>query len=309
MIIGGRAGCDRLESMNSPAPQIPAPPGRTLLVGYGKLGRRLAPRLLTDGGEVIALRRSDDEPPKGVTGIRADLTGPLPEALPAVDAMIVTLPPLGGVTGYRTALTHLADALPEIPARTIFVSSTGVFEGTASARPITERDEPAPAGERGRGLRDGERAAIELFDSVIVRPAGIYGPGRGFLLRQVRENAVVNHRRRTNRIHEHDLVRALDLLLRMPKPPALVHAVDAASVPLGEVVEYIARILGIDAPRDDASAGPTGLVHDGSLLRSMLGHLEYPTYVEGYAAMIAEAADPTSDPDQLGSPGSASTPR
>lgn len=283
--------------MNSLHDPLPAPPARTLLVGFGKLGRRLAPRLLADGGEVIALRRSDDPLPQGVDGIRADLASPIEADLPAVDAMVVTLPPPGGVDGYRTALAHLADALPYAPARTVFVSSTGVFDGTASAHPITERDEPAPASERARGLRDGERAAIEMFGAVIVRPAGIYGPGRGFLLRQVDQHAIVNHRRHTNRIHEVDLVRTLDLLLRMPEPPPLVHAVDAASAPLGEVVEHIARTLGVDPPPDDSSAGPTGFVHDGSLLRSLLGHLEYPTYVEGYSAMIAESARRTARPE------------
>ncbi|WP_435748248.1 sugar nucleotide-binding protein [Microbacterium sp. PMB16] len=264
-----------------------AAPGRTLLVGFGKLGQRLAPRLLANGGEVFALRRSEGELPDGILGIRADLSAPLAEKLPAVDAMVVTLPPPGGVDGYRTALTHLADALPAIPVRTVFVSSTGVFEGSASGPPITEQDAPAPASDRSRGLYDGERAAIELFDAVVVRPAGIYGPGRGFLLRQVREHATVNHRRRTNRIHETDLVRALDLLLRMPEPPALVHAIDQAPAALGEVVAHIARELGLPVPPDDPSGEPTGLVHDGSLLLSLLGSLEYPTYVEGYAEMIA----------------------
>lgn len=263
------------------------PPRRTLLVGFGKLGRGLAFRLVADGGEVIALRRSDGELPEGVAGVRADLSFPLTERLPVVDAMVITLPPGGTVDSYRTALTHLADALPAVPGRTVFVSSTGVFEGTASEHPVTEQDEPAPASDRSRGLYDGERAAIELFSAVIVRPTGIYGPGREFLLRQVKEHATVNNRRRTNRIHEADLVRALDLLLRMPEPPALVHAVDEAPVPLGDVVEYIARELGVDAPPDDPSAAATGLVHDGSLLRSVLGRLEYPTYVEGYAQMIA----------------------
>jgi nucleoside-diphosphate-sugar epimerase len=264
-----------------------APFRRTLLVGFGKLAARLAPQLLVDGGEVFALRRSDSELPEGVIGVRADLTAPLEGRLPEVDAIVITLPPPGGVEGYRTILTHLAAALPETPARTVFVSSTGVFEGSASDHPITEQDEPAPASDRSRGLYDGERAAIELFGAIVVRPSGIYGPGRGFLLRQVRQHATVNHRRRTNRIHEVDLVRALDLLLRMPEPPALVHAVDEAPVPLGEVVAYIAGELGLPVPPDDASAEPTGLVHDGSLLRSLLGALEYPTYREGYDEMLA----------------------
>ena len=271
--------------MNTSTPL--APPSRTLLVGFGKLAARLAPLLLADGGEVFALRRSAGELPEGVTGIRADLSAPLAESLPEVDAMVVTLPPPGGVDGYRIALTHLADALPAAPARTVFVSSTGVFDSPASDRPITEQDAPTPASDRSRELYDGERAAIELFGAVVVRPAGIYGPGRGFLLRQVREHNPVNHRRRTNRIHEGDLVRALDLLVRMPEPPALVHAVDRAPAPLGEVVEHIARELGLPTPPDDPTAQPAGLVHDGSLLLSLLWHLDYPTYVEGYAEMIA----------------------
>lgn len=261
-------------------------PSRTLLVGSGKIAARLAP-LILEHGEVFALRRSDAEPPAGVTGIRADLAETLDSRLPAVDAMVVTLPPGEGVSAYRTALTHLAEALPAIPARTVFVSSTGVFDGPGAARPITEQDDPEPTSARSRGLRDGERAAVEIFDAVVVRPAGIYGPGRDFLLRKVREGAAVEHARRTNRIHETDLVRTLELLLRTPAPPRLVHAVDESPAPLGEVVGFIARELGVDVPPDIGSADPGGFVYDGSLLRSLLGALEYPTYREGYAEMIA----------------------
>ena len=265
-------------------------PCRTLLVGFGKLAARLAPRLLADGGEVFAVRRSDGALPAGVTTIRADLAAPLAASLPAVDAMLVTLPPGDGETAYRTALTHLVGALPAAPARTVFVSSTGVFDGTTAEHTLTERDGPTPRTPRARGLRDGERAAIELFDAVVVRPAGIYGPGREFLLRQVRGGVGVDHARRTNRIHEADLVRALDLLLRMGEPPKLVHAVDRAPAPLGEVTGFIARELGVDAPPDVPAAGPRGFVYDGALLHALLERLEYPTYREGYAEMIARSA-------------------
>lgn len=267
-------------------------PRRTLLVGYGKLGARLAPRLRAGGGEVVALRRSDGALPEGVSGVSMDLSAVPTVTLPEVDAMIVTLPPSGTVDGYRAALTNLAAALPEMPRRTVFVSSTGVFEGAGSDRPLTEDDEPVPTTERSRGLFDGERAAIELFDAVIVRPAGIYGPGRDFLLRKVREGAVLNHRRRTNRIHETDLVRALELLVRMDAPPRLVHAVDAAPAPLGDVVGFIAGALGVDVPPDETGQTASGAVYDGSLLLSLLGGLEYPTYRDGYAAMISGVAAP-----------------
>ncbi|MFB8188578.1 hypothetical protein ACFC14_04575 [Microbacterium sp. NPDC055988] len=267
-------------------------PRRTLLVGFGKLGARLAPRLLNDGGEVFALRRSDGQLPVGVVGIRGDVSLPLTTTLPAVDAVVITLPPGASEGAYRTALTHLRDALPTMPARTVFVSSTGVFEGTVfeADRPLTEQDEPAAETARSRGLRDGERAASELFDAVVVRPAGIYGPGREFLLRKVRDGAAVDHSRLTNRIHETDLVRTLDLLLRTDDPPRLVHAVDERPAPLGDVVRFIAGELGVAVPPHEASDGPRGLVYDGSLLHSLLGRLDYPTYEAGYAEMIAGSA-------------------
>ncbi|MDF2507254.1 MAG: hypothetical protein K0Q52_1113 [Microbacterium sp.] len=270
-------------------------PRRTLLVGFGKLGARLAPRLLADGGEVFALRRSDGELPAGVVGIRGDLAQSLATPLPAVDATVFTLPPGAEEGAYRTALGHLREALPAMPPRTVFVSSTGVFEGTVfegpdADRPLTEQDEPAAESPRSRGLRDGERAAAELFGAVVVRPAGIYGPGREFLLRKVREGAAVDHDRLTNRIHETDLVRTLDLLLRADDPPRLVHAVDERPAPLGDVVRFIAGELGVAAPPHEASDGPRGFVYDGSLLHSLLGELEYPTYEAGYAEMIAGSA-------------------
>ncbi|PQZ60089.1 MULTISPECIES: sugar nucleotide-binding protein [unclassified Microbacterium] len=265
-------------------------PRRTLLVGYGKLAARLAPQLVERGGDVVALRRSDGFLSVGVAAVRGDLSAPLTTPLPEVDAMLVTLPPGDSPSAYRTALTHLAAALPAIPARTVFVSSTGVFDGPGSSHPITERDEPVPTTERSLGLRDGERAAIELFDAVVVRPAGIYGPGREFLLRKVREGASVEHARRTNRIHETDLVRTLDLMLRDDDPPRLLHAVDAGPASLGEVVRFIAGELGMEVPPDSASGNPGGFVYDGALLRSVLGSLDYPTYREGYADMIAGSA-------------------
>ncbi|MGX1583713.1 sugar nucleotide-binding protein [Microbacterium sp. NPDC055502] len=265
------------------------PPHRTLLVGFGKLGARLAPRLVADGGEVVALRRSDGPLPQGVTGVMGDLAAPLREPLPAVDAVVVTLPPGTGASAYPSVLAHLAAALPSRPARTVFVSSTGVFEGAGSPTPLTERDAPEPVTDRGRGLREGERAAVDLFGAVVVRPAGIYGPGRDFLVRRVREGAPVNPRRRTNRIHETDLVRTLDLLLRMPEPPSLVHAVDAAPAPLGDVVAFLAARLGLPVPPDDGGS-VNGFVYDGALLRSLLGHLDYPSFEDGYADMLERGA-------------------
>lgn len=265
-------------------------PARTLLVGCGKLGLRLGREILDEGGEVMALRRSEGALPAGFTAIAADLRRPLEGALPACDAMVITLPPDSTESGqpsfYHAALTHLVAALPVRPHRVVFVSSTRVFEGRPGAQPLTEADAPAPISTRGAALREGELLAARLFDAVIVRPAGIYGPGRDSLIRRVLQGVAVDHSQRTNRIHESDLVRLLDAMLRAPEPPRLVHAVDRAPALLGDVVSHIAARLGVDPPPRLAEAGG-GTVLDGSLLAGFLGELRYPTYQSGYDELIA----------------------
>ncbi|PCE14691.1 hypothetical protein AUC47_16160 [Microbacterium sp. SZ1] len=272
-------------------------PARTLLVGCGALGTALGERLVDDGAAVTAIRRDGSGLPAAFSTIEADLRHPLSTPLPTFDAVVITLPPGTGQEGsiYPAALTHLAAALTVRPERTIFVSSTRVFEGYGSQAfggadgraPLTETDPPLTIGERGDALVEGERLAVDLFDAIIVRPAGIYGPGRDSLIRRVREGAAVDHERRTNRIHEHDLVRLLEALLRADAPPALVHAIDREPVRLGDVVSHIASRLGVAAPPQSEGDAGGGTVLDGSLAHALLGELSYPTFREGYDGMLA----------------------
>ncbi|MFJ4223038.1 SDR family NAD(P)-dependent oxidoreductase [Microbacterium sp. NPDC089695] len=283
-------------------------PGRTLLVGCGALATALGERLVADGNEVTAIRRDAAGLPSTFAAMEADLRHPLPTALaqglPSFESVVITLPPgTGPGTGpegsiYPAALAHVAASLPARPERVLFVSSTRVFEGYASETfggadgraPLTERDEPRLTGERGEALVDGERRAVDLLGAVVVRPAGIYGPGRDSLIRRVREGAAVDHERRTNRIHEHDLVRLLEALLRADAPPALVHAVDHEPVRLGDVVAHLAERLGVAVPPHTTPEVGGGTVLDGARAHTLLGDLVYPTFREGYDAMLASAS-------------------
>ncbi|GAA1735944.1 SDR family NAD(P)-dependent oxidoreductase [Brachybacterium phenoliresistens] len=265
----------------------PAPVRRVLLVGCGKLGTRLGRRLLEGGDEVLALRRAPDDLPEGFVPIAADLSEPLPEPLPAVDAMVITLPPGDAELGYRAPLRHLADVLPRVPTRTVFVSSTRVLEGLGGAEPLTEAAVPQPTSVRGLALRDGEERARDLFGALVVRPAGIYGPGRDHLVRGVRAGRAVDHSRRTNRIHETDLVRTLALLLDLEDPPPLLHAVDDSPALLGEVLAHIADRLELPLPASLEPRRGGGTVLSGRLLAELLGPLEVPDFRAGYDAIIA----------------------
>lgn len=266
-------------------------PDRTLLVGCGKLGAGLGERLLADGCEVVAIRRDAGGLPHGFTAVEADLRRPLGQRLPECDSVVITLPPDAAATAlhsvYVDVLMNLAEALPTRPGRVVFVSSTRVFEGRPGAQPLTEADAPAPAGARATELLAGESSAERLFDACIVRPAGIYGPGRDSLIRRVLQGASVDHSRRTNRVHETDLVRLLEAVLRAQEPLALIHAVDQAPAPLGDVVSHIASRLGVEPPPRAVPETGGGTVLDGSLMAEFLGALQYPTYRAGYDEMIA----------------------
>lgn len=267
-------------------------PDHTLLVGCGQVGTQLGERLNAAGSQITALRRDPSDLPSSFTRLSIDLMQPVSETLPEVDSMVVTLTPTmldpAGENGYLKALQHFAHALPNVPSRVVFVSSTRVFEGHSMARPLTEDDPVAPTSHRGETLVAGEQLAVELFGAHVVRPAGIYGPGREMLIRKVLANEAVQYNRLTNRIHQTDLVNTLYAILSANAPPAVLHAIDQApGVPLGDIVEYIASQLHVAVPPALEQDGSRGRILGGDRLHTWLGPLDYPTYREGYDSILA----------------------
>ncbi|PPF42349.1 NAD(P)-dependent oxidoreductase [Pseudoclavibacter sp. AY1F1] len=278
--------------MSTPAPPSPAP-ARLLIAGFGKLGARLGERYAARGTEVSGVRRSGGTAGAGVELIRADLADPAapPLALPHVDAMVITLPPptVDGVVepdAYRRSLETLAASLPSVPARVVFVSSTRVFEGRGDGSVITEADAPSPTSDRARALVDGERRAAELFGASVIRPSGIYGPGRDSLIRRVLAGDPIQYARRTNRVHESDLVRAIEAMLERDDAPGLLHATDASPASLGDVATVVAGELGVSVPPRVLPDEAGGTVLSGQRMLDFLGSLDYPSYREGYAEMV-----------------------
>ncbi len=274
----------RLPGEASPGPL----PGRTLIIGCGRLGGDLGLALLGESSEVYGVRRDVTALPPGIRAIAADVDAGLPRELPDVDALVFTLPPSGAPRGYRRVLQSVHDSLPEIPRRTIFVSSTAVFAEWTGPQPITEAAEPRPMSDRARFLYDGEQAARSLFAATIVRPAGIYGPGRDHLVRTVEQRRPVDGDRITNRVHEVDLVAGLRAVLSAPSAPQTLHAVDGAPVALATVLSYISDALGVPPPPSEDTVGARGNQFDGTLFRSLLGTLTHPDFRSGYRAMLGE---------------------
>ena len=278
-----------------------------LLAGCGDVGTALGLRLAERGVRAVGVRRRADALPEPIEPVSLDLTDPGEAVLPAAEAVVVTLTADGrDATAYeRTylgALRGLHLALPSDAApRVVLVSSTGVLGGT-DGEAVTEATPPDPQRATAHVLLAAEELAADLFpDLVIVRPAGIYGPGRTSLIERVRTATPVTHRRVTNRIHRDDLVTVLSTVLDAPEPPRLLHAVDHDAAQLGDVVTHLAARLGVAVPPDNSPVGkgPLGKIIDGALVHSLVprSRWRYPTFREGYDALLGASSPEERDAD------------
>ena len=272
---------------------------RVLLAGCGDVGTALGLRLSDRGWSATGVRRHADRRPAPLAGVSLDLTDPGETRLPDVDAVVVTLTADGhDVAGYEHTylggLRGLRRALGKQEPLVVLVSSTGVLGGGDGER-VTETTPPDPQRPTAHVLLAAEELAAELFpDLVIVRPAGIYGPGRTSMVERVRRGAPLAHRRVTNRIHRDDLVTVLATVLSSAEPPRLLHAVDHDAALLGDVAAHLAHRLGVPVPPDDSGPGegPLGKIVDGELVHALVPREEwrYPTFREGYDALLADGS-------------------
>ena len=132
-------------------------------------------------------------------------------------------------------------------------------------------------------------AALGIF-----RLSGIYGPGRGALLRKARGDQP-GARRWTNRIHADDAASAISHLLEFDAPPALLLANDDLPALEHEVLAWLRARQGLPplaaAGADpDADAGPaTGRRVANARLRATGWAPAFPDYRAGYASLLAGA--------------------
>ena len=161
-----------------------------------------------------------------------------------------------GPTGARTstgvsALLDVLEERAEPPRRVFFVSSTSVY-GQRDGAWIDETAPLQPRGFAGESLVAGERRVLASpIPATVVRFAGIYGPGRGWLVKRARAGAccVGEPPKFTNRIHRDDCAGVLAHLIAREWLDDVYIGVDDAPVEECEVLEWLADRLGAPAPR------------------------------------------------------------
>ena len=192
--------------------------GTTLLIaGCGDVGTRLGLRMAAAGWRVLGLRRDCSALPAPIEPLPGDLTAAAcPPAWPeqAPDYLVyAAAASRHDEAGYRQVylegLAHVLEWLHrrgQRPRRLLFVSSSGVY-GQSQGEWVDEDSPTEPAGFSGRVLLEAERLALNSgLPASVVRLAGIYGPGRRWLLGQVLEGHRVPAEpvQYGNRIHADD---------------------------------------------------------------------------------------------------------
>lgn len=276
---------------------------RALLIGFGDLAQRLAPKFLAAGHALTGLRRSPLTFP-GVAMVAGDCRdeATLRALLEGQDIVVVSLTP-GQFTAeayqasYVAAAKALQAALADIaqpPKHLFWVSSTSVY-GESAGEWVDETTPAQPKGFSGQALLAAE--AILQQGSVpvtVVRFSGIYGPGRNRLLTQVRAGhcAPAEPVLWTNRIHAEDCAGVLYHLASMAwagnAVAPLYIGTDCEPVPLHEVHKWLAAAIGVACQTGNGAdfMRGNGRCRNDLLLATGYRFL-YPSFREGYQALLA----------------------
>jgi nucleoside-diphosphate-sugar epimerase len=285
-----------------------------LFIGFGDIAKRLSVQL-NNHYKTLGLRRSRAVDPR-VELIQADCTNTTDMlaifSRRNIDVIVITMTP-DEITdaGYERAYVKPVKVLLETlnkqayqPRLILFVSSTSVY-GQEGAEWVDENSVTKPKSFSGRRLLEAEHLLTSsIYASSCVRFSGIYGPGRRRLIDQViaghgaaKEPVVYS-----NRIHADDCAGVLAHLIEKQKQATLEKiylASDSEPSPLHEVKLWLAEQL--DLPPEHLQAKPVNRMLRSSkrcnsqkLLDS--GYVfQYPTFREGYRAVLNQLQDSTLD--------------
>jgi nucleoside-diphosphate-sugar epimerase len=275
-----------------------------LIAGCGDVGSRLASQLLIQGWTVSGLRRSVARLPAGVRGIAGDLfDANCPSDWPTspIEYLVYSAAATDhDEAGYRAAYVDgLRNVLSwlkqhgQTPKHLLFVSSSSVY-GQQQGEWVDESSATQATGYSSRLMLEAEQVALHSgIPASVVRLTGIYGPGREWLLTQVRQGyrVAVEPPLYGNRIHADDAAGLLAHLLQVNARGAELDdcyiGVDDAPAPLAEVVAWLREYLGVTQWSAEASVRRAGSKRCSNARARALGWVpRYASYREGYAAIL-----------------------
>jgi nucleoside-diphosphate-sugar epimerase len=292
---------------------------KCLIIGCGYVGLPLGAEMVRQGHEVFGLRRSaaaeNELKAAGIHPLAGDVTNPESlEGLPRNFDWVVNCVAAGGnednyrqiyLEGNRNLASWLADSPPK---RFVYTSSTSVY-GQNDGSVVTEQSPAKPAANTAKVLVEAEkylldaacgarrRSPHQIFPAVILRVAGIYGPGRGHWFKQfLRGEARIegDGSRFLNMIHRDDVVGCIVAALKNGHPGEIYNAVDDEPVSQLGFFRWLATTLDKPLPpvvsEDDAFVRKRSVTNkwvSNRKLKVELGYqFKHPNFRSGYGAEI-----------------------
>ena len=278
---------------------------RLLILGCGYTGRRVGSLLVECGWHVTGTRtteaRASELHDEGFAGAVFDGARPSAKVRHAIRRATHVLCTIAPTEAGDPVLVHHRQDLEQAPELRwmAYLSTTGVY-GDRGGGAVDESSEPCPGTDRSRrrvkaesawqALSEGRATPLQIF-----RLAGIYGPGRSVLdrLRDGSATRIVGRGLVFNRIHVADIVGAVIAGMDQGRPSGVFNLADDEPAPPATVVEYGAKLLGIDPPEavplEEAGLSSTARSFyeenkrvSNHRLKAEFGYrLMYPTYREG----------------------------
>jgi nucleoside-diphosphate-sugar epimerase len=275
---------------------------RILIAGCGYVGEATADLFFSAGWEVegwvhfkeSAMRLSAK--PYAVRLIDFSRRGEVVKYAGSFDAVIHCASSRGGdAEAYRQiyleGARHLTDAFPE--ARILFTSSTSVYAQRDGSW-VTEKSETQPLRETSCILLETEKLILE-HGGIVVRLAGIYGPGRSALLSKFLNGtaAIEPDDRFVNQVHRDDIASAIFVLLNREaqSKPQIYNVVDDQPILRSECFGWLAQRLNRPPPPIKKSGQPrkrgdTNKRISNAKLRSLGWAPLHPTFADAMEKSI-----------------------
>ncbi|MEW8684184.1 MAG: SDR family oxidoreductase [Candidatus Thiodiazotropha sp.] len=230
------------------------------IVGCGDIGTRVALASRADGDQVIAWVRTPESAQRlarlGLTVVQADLDHePAPGQQIAEGGLYYFAPPPPrGRRDTRVARFIARLHAGPLPERVVYLSTSGVY-GDCRGEWVDETRPPAPITDRARRRLDAEaqwRAWSERTGRglVVLRVAGIYGPGKLPLQRLRSGQPMVAEADApiTNHIHSLDLVRIAGIAMQRGASGEVYNVCDGAPEPMTRYFNQVADFLQLPRP-------------------------------------------------------------
>jgi nucleoside-diphosphate-sugar epimerase len=268
-----------------------------LIVGCGYLGLRAAKAWVAAGREVYALtrNRADELRNHGVEPITGDVLDPESlKALPPTDTVLyaVGLDRTAGKPMREVYVQGLGNVLGVLGSgsRFVYISSTSVY-GQTDGGWIDESSPTEPLEEAGKVVLEAEQTLRQFRpDSIILRFAGIYGPGRVLRKASLLKGEPVpgDGGRFVNLIHVDDGVRAVLAAAANATPGETYLIADDAPPTRRELFTRTAELIGAPPPTFDGGGGVEAnrRVSNAKAKRTLGFRPQYPTIAAGLPASV-----------------------